>query len=242
MNLASEHKFYSVLKNILLPLREIIYPRVCFLCNILLTDGESKVCTNCWNSFTPLTSSHPSWVEHKRRFLVEGYIKDILSCYFFEQEGKLQETIHLLKYQGMTSLGIRLGRDIGAKMLDNSEYSKADFLLPVPLHKAKLRERGYNQSEFLCKGISEVTGIPVASSFIRRTRHTQTQTHLSLEERKRNVAGAFTIDQKHLPSLQDKTVILVDDVITTGSTMNECAKVLLDNGVRRVLAASIALA
>jgi ComF family protein len=242
MNPTSEHKLYSLVEKIFLPLRDIIYPQVCFLCNTSLINGESKVCAYCWKSFTPLTLSHPSLVEHKKQFQNDGYINDILSCYFFEQEGKLQEAIHLLKYQGMTSLGIRLGKDIGTKILDNEQFSEADYLIPVPLHKAKLRERGYNQSEFICKGISAVTKIQIASAFIKRTRHTQTQTHLSSEERKQNVSNAFMIEKKHGNSLDGATVILVDDVITTGSTMNECAKILRECGVREVFAASAALA
>jgi len=183
----------------------------------------------------------PAETKHKNELQAAGYIHDLLSCYLFEQGGKLQDVVHLLKYQAMTSLGVRLGRDIGIKILGNERFSRADYLIPVPLHKAKLRERGYNQSELICKGISEVTKIPIATDCIRRTRHTQTQTHLSLEERKQNVSGAFMVVTKHQNLLNGITVILVDDVITTGSTINECAKIILGGGVERVFAASAAI-
>jgi ComF family protein len=142
----------------------------------------------------------------------------------------------------MTLLGLRLGRDIGEKIREERLFTKADYLIPVPLHKAKLRERGYNQSELLCKGIAEVTKIPMSSTFLKRKRHTQTQTRLSWEERKQNVSNAFMIETKHEKVLAGTTVIVVDDVITTGSTINECAKILRECGVREVFAASAALA
>ena len=167
---------------------------------------------------------------------------DLLSCFLFEKEGKLQEIIHLLKYRGITSVGMELGREIGDVIIRDPLFQEAHMLVPVPLHKLKLRERGYNQSLVLCKGIAEVTHIPVRTDFLVRLKYTQSQTKLSLDERKGNVGGAFAINRKRFPDADEKTMILVDDVVTTGSTMNACAQVLLDHGARRVLVASAALA
>lgn len=232
----------TLIRNLLTPLRDFIYPQVCFTCNQHLTTSELKICSSCWNSLTTIVPSHPLWTEKQNKLTGDGSISDVFSCYFFEKEGKLQEIIHLLKYEGITHLGIRLGRELGNRILTHQLYRQADFLIPVPLHKAKLRERGYNQSELICKGISEVTKIPTETTILKRTKHTQSQTHLSLEERKQNVSGAFMVEQKHKHLLSGATVILVDDVITTGSTINECAKVLFATGVRQIFAASAALA
>jgi ComF family protein len=117
-----------------------------------------------------------------------------------------------------------------------------DYLVPIPLHRRKLRERGYNQAELIACGMSEVTGIPVRTDLVRREKFTQTQTMLSLEERKKNMDDAFEVVPVATRNLENKTCILVDDVITTGSTILSCARELRDAGASRIIAASSALA
>jgi ComF family protein len=184
----------------------------------------------------------PTWIEIKSKFMVRGNVENICSCYLFESEGKFQAAIHLLKYSGMTSLGIRLGRDIGKAMSVYPELMTADYLVPVPLHKRKKRERGYNQSEFLCKGINKIIPIPVLPSLLKRIRYTQTQTHLNLMERLYNVEDAFVIPRNRISYVKGKTIIVVDDVITTGSTIDSCANQLILNGAAKIFAVSAALA
>ena len=169
-------------------------------------------------------------------------VDDVLSCFLFEKEGKLQDIVHLLKYRGIKSVGVELGKTLGGYMMQDVRFMSADFLIPVPLHRLKLRERGYNQSEFLCKGISEVTHIPIHSSLIVRKKYTQSQTQLDLEERRKNVGDAFTVHERFLSEVKGKTFILVDDVITTGSTINACARGLVAHGAASVFAAAAALA
>ncbi|MBI4810491.1 MAG: ComF family protein [Ignavibacteriales bacterium] len=189
-----------------------------------------------------MNSNHPTWLELKSKFDAESIVKDILSCYLFEKEGKLQEVIHLLKYRGVKSVGIMLGEDIGRKISVNNLFAGADYLIPVPLHKLKQRERGYNQSEFICKGISKITDIPINTTVVNRTKYTQSQTQLNLVERKENVGDAFKINEKVRHLVQGKTFLIVDDVITTGATINSCAKELLAAGASSILVASAALA
>lgn len=172
----------------------------------------------------------------------DGLISRLFSPFYFEKEGKLQSIIHGLKYQGYTSLGVKAGRKIGEVIEAADDLPKADVLLPVPLHPLKKRERGYNQSELISQGIEEVTGIPVRTDLLRRRKYTVSQTQLSLEERKENVGDAFEINEKRRDEVTGKSFILVDDVITTGSTINACAKALHDAGANRVHAAAIALA
>lgn len=224
------------------PLLDFIYPPLCFVCEQGLVDAERVVCARCWTSFPEVRKSDPVWTEQKTKFAEEEIIHDILSCYLFEKEGALQQVVHLLKYQGIKSLGVRLGRDVGKRFITNQLFSRADYLLPIPLHKLKQRERGYNQSEFICKGISEITTIPVNSSLVARAKYTRSQTRLNIEERRENVDDAFRINPKFQSEIKGKAFVLVDDVITTGSTMNACARELLNNGARTVLAASAALA
>ncbi|MDZ7377321.1 MAG: ComF family protein, partial [candidate division KSB1 bacterium] len=112
------------------------------------------------------------------------------------------------------------------------------LLIPVPLHKTRARERGYNQSALLCRAIARQTGLPYDEHILKRVRYTRSQTKLSASERLKNVNQAFRIVNKE--PIQNKNVILIDDVITTGATMNECARELITNGARTVALCAIA--
>lgn len=222
--------------------RDFIYPPICFVCERQLETGDERVCDDCLSSLSPFHPDEPVWHEMKNRFSEPGFVSDFLSCYYFEKEGPLQSMIHGLKYNGLTSMGVLLGRDVGRLIATNSTFAQAEGLVPVPLHPLKQRERGYNQAVYVCRGISEMTAIPVHPSLLRRSRYTETQTKLGLEERKLNVEEAFEIDPRHLSKVNKKTIIVVDDVITTGSTIAECARVLLVAGAKQVLAVSVAVA
>ncbi|MBI1804540.1 MAG: ComF family protein [Ignavibacteriae bacterium] len=229
-------------RHVIVPLRDFIYPPVCFTCKTLLSEDVTRVCARCWNSFTRIDSRHPTWNEIQQKFETERIVEGILSSFLFEKDGKLQEVIHHLKYSGMKSLGVRLGEELGKRIVLDERFADADFLVPVPLHKLKQRERGYNQSEYICRGISHVSGIAIADSFVIRAKYTQSQTQLNVSERRENVGEAFRVLPAAVPRIGGKTFILVDDVVTTGSTIDACAREFLASGARRVLAASVALA
>jgi ComF family protein len=232
----------KLLNDVIYPIIDFIYPPVCCVCNKLSDRKGLPVCNDCWSTFTTIFPLHPTWIEIKSKFMLKGYVKDICSCYLFESEGNFQQAIHLLKYSGMTSIGIRLGREIGNTLSVCPEFLSADYLVPVPLHNRKKRERGYNHSEFLCQGIREVISIPVAPYLLKRIRYTQTQTHLNIAERLLNVEDAFVVPEEHISSVKGKTIIIVDDVITTGSTIDSCARELLSKGSYNIFAVSAALA
>ena len=229
-------------RNVITPLVDFIYPPLCWGCENRLTNGDSKICSTCWQSFPKVNLGDARWNEFREKFRSEGFVEDFISCFVFEKEGKLQNVIHLLKYQGVKSLGILLGREVGKLMISEEKFSSANFLIPVPLHNLKRRERGYNQSAYICKGISDITNIPFNNSILRRKKYTQSQTLLNIEERRQNVGDAFEANSKSLGEIRGKSCILVDDVITTGSTINACASVLRKHRAERVLAASVALA
>jgi len=117
-------------------------------------------------------------------------------------------------------LGVDLGKKIGR--LTQELQMKIDVLIPVPLHRIKQRERGYNQSEFIARGIAAVINRPIMLNAVRRSRQTKTQTSLNLEERRKNMEGAFELVGGSIKNLQGKRCLLVDDVITTGATANSC--------------------
>ena len=125
---------------------------------------------------------------------------------------------------------------------DHVDVCSIDGIIPIPLHKLKERERGYNQSEDICRGISAVIQRPVAADLVKRSKYTVSQTHLTADERKKNVGDAFEIQPRQLMGIKGKCFLVVDDVITTGSTIQAIAKLLKDAGAARVIAASAALA
>ena len=152
-------------------------------------------------------------------------------------EGILRESIHLLKYSGMRPLARPLGRRLAALLADSGPV---DLIVPVPLHQQRQRSRGFNQSELLAAELSKCTGVPVDCSVLRRVRVTETQTGLSHRERRLNLLDAFRVARPE--GVSGRRVALLDDVVTTGATANECARVLRDHGAARVYAVAFARA
>lgn len=228
--------------SIILPILDLIYPPVCLACASRRRERSSLICVECWGSLTPVGPGHPVWREIWSRFDAEGCVSALASCFLFEKAGKMQDIVHLLKYRGMMSIGVELGRMLGQKILDEGRFDPSSVLAPVPLHRLKRRERGFNQSELICRGVSAITGMPLRNDLLIRRSNTRSQTKLTLEERKENVKNAFEVNEKKRKAVRDADIILVDDVITTGSTIEAGAKTLLTAGAARVFAASIALA
>jgi ComF family protein len=221
---------------------EFIYPSTCFVCDALMDAGESRVCASCWISIQDVTAEDPLYLEMQKRLTESSRISKLISLYHFEKDGTLQSIIHQLKYEGMTKLGVELGRKLGQKLLAELINSPLDGIVPVPLHPTKLRERSYNQSEFVARGIRDVTGLPVYTSLLKRHKYTSSQTQLNAAERKENVGDAFSVNKRYLLSVEGKTFLIVDDVITTGSTIEACAEVLMSAGAQRAVACAVAIA
>jgi ComF family protein len=221
---------------------DILYPPVCCWCLTPLDSSARHICSGCWKGINRIDSTHRVWQELRVRLVENGTVSDIAACFLFEKEGALQKMIHGLKYEGKTSIGRLLGRELGSILLARDVTGNSALLVPVPLHRLKERERGYNQSTCICRGIADVTGIPVVNSLLLRKKYTGSQTHLHLEERRKNVLEAFAINNRDRARVRGSTIILVDDVMTTGATINECAAVLRRGGATDVIAASVALA
>jgi ComF family protein len=228
--------------HIVVPIRDFVYPPVCVVCGSMIAGAERHCCSRCWSTFVRILPSDPAWVETEGKVRDGDVVGGFLSCYLFEHGCALQDVVHLLKYGHATSIGIRLGRDIGAVMMNGGTVPEPGILVPVPLHRVKERERGYNQSTYLSRGIAAICSLPVRENVLRRIRHTVSQTTLSRTERLANVGGAFAVPRSCRESVAGMTVYLVDDVITTGATVRACAAALNDAGVRRVVAVSAAIA
>jgi len=218
----------TVIRCFLKTLLDLIYPPVCHLCHQQLVENEEIICSNCWQNLPriPLDTSLKSSQTGKSIFF-----QQTLSIWKFEES--LPDVIHLFKYKGYTKLALELGRSMAFACHRNQEYQAADLLLPVPLHSARLRERGYNQSLLLCQRIGELTGFQVADNILVRIKNTPTQTRLNAQQRAQNVDQAFRVVSPD--QVKGKIIILVDDVLTTGATLNACAFKLLKAGAKSVL-------
>jgi len=146
------------------------------------------------------------------------------SLFRFEKGSKYQALLHGLKYKGEKKIGTFLGRMLGAEILGTA-FGKTDFIIPVPLHRKKEKSRGYNQSELIAKGISIVTGITVLNTLIYRQVNTSSQTQKGRFERWKNMENVFALSD-FSDTYQDQSFLLVDDVVTTGSTLEACASCL----------------
>ncbi|MDF1575476.1 MAG: phosphoribosyltransferase family protein [Bacteroidales bacterium] len=155
----------------------------------------------------------------------------------FEKGSSCQSLLHDLKYRGNRKAGLYLGRLLGQALLCSS-YSNSDLIIPVPLHPRKFRERGYNQSEIIARGLTEITGIPLAAGIIKRKDYSSSQTVMNRQERFENISEAFMLCDPS-PDLNDKKILMIDDVVTTGATLEACCQVLSRHFKCRICIATV---
>ena len=216
--------------------REIVnfvLPPVCISCENPPEKPNSFLCNACSGKLVLFNNSHP-W---RDLYISGGNIDGSFSLYKFIKDTPIQHLLHSLKYEKMKSIGNELGRELGKNLPAEIKF---DYAVPVPLHKAKIRERTYNQSDYICRGINETTGAEMMQNLLIRTRYTGSQTKLNKTEREENVRGAFAVNKKFKHFIPGKRIILADDVITTGSTILECARALKENGADYVMVCSAA--
>jgi competence protein ComFC len=236
------------LKNDLL---DFVYPQCCPVCKRPVSQDAKGICENCWSNLAVLPHSFCPYcksfferedlvLKHDCLFLKRFEKRKIMavrSLGTFDDYYKI--LIHRLKYNQKIPLGRRLAEKLGETVSSDGNFSSCDLIIPVPLHRARKRERGFNQSEILAEGVSKVINVEFLKDVLKRMKNTKDQTHLNVQERKENVEGAFVVTRPD--EVISKRVILVDDVMTTGATLNECAKTLLEAGAERVYAVTLAV-
>jgi ComF family protein len=164
-------------------------------------------------------------------------IERACSLFFFRKGSDYRTIIHKLKYKGKYNIGLRLGEELGIHLANSPLYKDISMLVPVPLHPAKERSRGYNQSELIASGMSKIMNLPLGKGNLIRTKFTETQTRKRIVERWENVQSVFDVRDKS--SFNGEHIMLVDDVITTGSTIGACASIILNGCTCKVSIASI---
>lgn len=202
----------------------LIYPRNCISCGNSLFKHEEQVCNYCYLNL-PKTNFHKQ-PRNPVDALFYGRTPILLasSFYLFQKKGGVQKVLHAIKYKHNKDLAIVVGRWYAEDLKENSTISHADFIIPVPLHRKKFKIRGYNQSEEFARGLSEGLKIPLNTSVLMRKEFTSTQTKKSKYERWENVEDVFELISPE--TFTNKHIILVDDVITTGATIEACCQLL----------------
>lgn len=217
---------------------DLIYPPVCEGCGEPIYSHNNLLCSLCESDlpYAFYSDLHSNPLEEK--FWGRTKIEEATSLFMFEKSSAVQKLVHKLKYNGTTNIGVELGKKLGSEIKNSSRFNDIDVIIPVPIHWRRKLKRGYNQSEFIAKGISETFGKQVdCKSFIRKHR-TKTQTKKNRIQRWQNVEDVFCVVDPE--SLKNKHILLVDDVITTGSTLEACANTLLQIENVKVSIASIA--
>lgn len=218
----------------------LLFPRICAACGNSLWKQEETVCLSC-EFHLPKTNFHLS-LENlvSRLFWGRVNLESAAAYLYFNKGNKVQRLIHQLKYKGRRDIGIYFGRQYGQHLRYSPFFQTVQLIVPVPLHTKKLMQRGYNQSEQFAIGLGESMKIPVDPDAICRRKETETQTKKSRFRRWQNVADVFEV--KDPGSLAMKHVLLVDDVITTGATLESCIRALSSIHGIRISVATIAVA
>lgn len=214
----------------------LFFPHHCAGCGSDRLDRQTEICLRCLHRLpqTHFTGHSENPVE--KIFWGRTPVQAATSLFFYSQDSIMQALLHELKYRGNQALGIQLGSLLGTALKNNSRFP-VDVLVPVPLHPSKEKSRGFNQATLICQGIAGVTGLPVCTTLLRRNSERSTQTKKDRAERWENMRGIFeATPSKEAPY---KNILLIDDVITTGATLEACGQALVETGERKLWIASV---
>lgn len=218
-------------------LLQLFFPHQCIGCKTDALPLKHLLCSRCIHQL-PETSffKHPGNPVEKA-FYGRLQLEKAAALYYFTKNSRVQDLMIQLKYRGNHSAGLFLGRMMGLAMLHSGRFTDIDLLLPLPLNERKQFTRGYNQAEMICNGIHEITGLPVICHAIRRKQYTESQTTHGRVARWLNMEGVFEVTAPEI--LLNKHILLVDDVITTGATIEACGSYILSvTGTRLSVAAA----
>jgi ComF family protein len=209
----------------------LFYPPLCATCSNVLLNQESHVCTACLYNM-PRTNFHLDTHNPMAQvFWGRVKVENAAAMYYFEKGSKCRKILHQIKYRGKRELARYIGSIYGTELLRSGRYTDIEVILPVPLHHSKFKKRGFNQSAWFAKGLSEILARPLLDGVLIRSLGAETQTGKSRIERWENVKDNFRVT--HPEMIENKHALLVDDVVTTGATLEACACALLSNpGVR----------
>jgi ComF family protein len=203
----------------------LFFPNVCYACGEALIEQEDVVCTACYFKL-PKTGFHM----HQENIISQIFwgrvhIHSATSFLFFNKGGNVQRLMHALKYKGHKEVGIFMGKLFGESLKESAYFNTANMIVPVPLHPKKQYKRGFNQSEVIAEGLQTSLEIPVSINNLVRLSYTSSQTKKARYNRWENVKGVFKVNDES--AFEGKHLLLIDDVLTTGATMEACVAPLL---------------
>lgn len=201
---------------------DLIFPRHCCVCGETLSRQERDICLNCLYTLPKIEPHHKKEIE--QIFWGKIDIERAASFMYYRKGSPYNALMHKLKYKDAPEVGTRLAEMAAKELMDSGFFNGITRIVPLPLSKKKLRKRGYNQSEYIAMGLSNITGISVDNSLVKRDIANETQTHKNRDERWENVKDIFSVNSN--VSLEDEHVLLVDDILTTGATICSCAATL----------------
>jgi len=225
---------------ILFYLTELLFPRICVVCGDKLIEQEQWICLQCLHHIPRTNFHHDPNNPVAQLFYGRVQIEAATSFFYFSKGSQYQKLLHNLKYKGMNELGEEIGKHFGIDLMQSPEFSSVDVICPVPLHPLKEKKRGYNQSWWIASGIAKQTNKELSANNLKRVTATETQTRKNRFERWQNVEGIFVLSDPE--AFSGKHILLIDDVVTTGSTLEACATSILSKTDARVSIATLATA
>lgn len=227
-------------KDILAGFWSLLYPHLCLICDKTNLPRKESICLTCSYQLAKTNDFLAKENPFTERFWGRLQIESGASFYHFVKGGLTQQLLHQLKYKGKKELGRYIGQLFGANLNSSIHFKEIDLIIPVPLHLKKQHIRGYNQSTSFAKGLSETLGIPYREKILIRTQYASSQTQKNRMERFESMQAAFQVTQPN--SIANRHLLLVDDVLTTGATLEACGTCLLKVPGTRLSMATIARA
>lgn len=218
----------------------LFLPHRCPGCSNRLSNATESICLRCLSTLPATGYFHQVGNPVERLFWGRAKIDAAGSLFYFSRGSTIQRMLHALKYHGNRSVGRQLGSMLGGTLKRGTRFHPVDAIIPIPLHAARLRQRGYNQAACIAHGLSESTAYPVWEDLVIRVRQTETQTRKSRVDRWDNLAGGFRL--RGPDRIKDRHLLLVDDVITTGASLEACATAIIEAAPASLRIATIAYA
>ena len=218
----------------------LFYPTSCAACDEVLLKNETILCISCRHQLPVYNTKYDNVEIIKKVFSGRVPIENAATLFIFEKQGLVQNMIHNLKYRGQQNIGVCLGQWIGNELLNIEGYKDISIVIPVPLHRRRIRERGYNQVTKFGQELADIFNIPYESKVLKKTKYTHKQAKSGGYERWDNIVDSFGLQNTH--RLENQHVLLVDDLLTTGATLEACTLELLQVSGVRVSIATMAIA
>ncbi|MEL6658356.1 MAG: phosphoribosyltransferase family protein [Bacteroidota bacterium] len=229
-----------MIHHLLSPLLDLLYPRLCLACSSDLPPPNEILCVRCQYEL-PETRQ---WLQVENAFTEVFWgrvpISNGAALYFFSKTGRVQHLVHQLKYENKPEIGCQLGQRLGWELRHQTHFQIVEVVVPVPLHPNKYKTRGYNQAEVFGRGVATAMELPLWPTALVRTKNSMSQTRKTRQDRALNVQQVFALGEPE--RLVGKHVLLVDDVLTTGATLETCARLITSLPGTKVSLATLAMA